>query len=157
MTLTATSDASRLEDQLCFALYAATHAITRRYRPLLDDIGLTYPQYLLMLILWQDGSATVGRIAHRLELDSHAVTPLVDRLEVAGLVRRARGTDRRHVVVAATKRGRDLQGAAARAQAQVARATGLAPVELVDLRRRLRLLADELTPETDAPRTPRAR
>lgn len=148
MTQTVTDDVPRLDDQLCFALYAATHAITRRYRPLLNEIGLTYPQYLLMLIVWQDGSATVGRIACRLELDSHAVTPLVDRLEVAGLVRRARGADRRRVVVVATKRGRDLQGAAARAQAQVAGATGLAPFELADLRRQLRLLTDQLTPET---------
>lgn len=148
MAQTDTVGVLRLDDQLCFALYAATHAITRRYRPLLDEIGLTYPQYLVMLILWQDGSATVGRIALRLELDSHAVTPLVDRLEVAGLVRRRRGTDRRRVVVAATKRGRDLEGAAARAQAEVACATGLAPLELAGLRRRLRLLADQLTPET---------
>lgn len=140
--------ALRLDDQLCFALYAATHAITRRYRPLLDEIGLTYPQYLVMLTLWQDGRASVGQIAHRLELDSHAVTPLVDRLELAGLVRRCRGTDRRQVVVAATERGRDLEGAAARVQAAVACATGLAPFELADLRRRLRLLTDELAAES---------
>ncbi len=148
MTQIDTVGIPRLDEQLCFALYAATHAITRRYRPLLDEIGLTYPQYLVMLILWQDGPATVGQIALRLDLDSHAVTPLADRLEVAGLVRRRRGTDRRQVVVAATKRGRDLEGAAARAQAEVACATGLAPLELANLRRQLRLLADQLTPET---------
>ncbi len=140
-----------LDDQLCFALYAATHAITRRYRPLLDQIGLTYPQYLVMLTLWQDGPATVGQIAHRLELDSHAVTPLVARLEVAGLVRRSRGTDRRRVVVAVTGRGRDLQAAAADAQAEVACATGLDPASLADLRRRLRALAGELSPDLALP------
>ncbi len=138
----------RLDDQLCFALYAATHAITRRYRPLLDEIGLTYPQYLLMLVLWQDGPAPVGRIARRLELDSHAVTPLVERLEVAGLVRRDRGADRRQVVVAATERGHDLRAAAAAVQAEVACATGLDPLEMTDLRRRLRALVGQLTPET---------
>ncbi|MET3807934.1 DNA-binding MarR family transcriptional regulator [Nakamurella sp. UYEF19] len=145
MTASATDDAPRLDDQLCFALYAATHAITRRYRPLLDEIGLTYPQYLLMLIMWQDGRATVGQIARRLELDSHAVTPLVTRLEAAGLVDRAAGTDRRQVMITATSRGRELQAAAARAQAQVAGDTGLAPADLADLRRRLRVLTDRLT------------
>ena len=148
MTQAETDGVVRLDDQLCFALYAATHAITRRYRPLLDEIGLTYPQYLLMLTLWQDGPAPVGRIAQRLELDSHAVTPLVERLEVAGLVRRRRGTDRRQVVVAATERGRDLEAAAVAVQAEVACATGLDPLELADLRRRLRTLAGQLTPQT---------
>ncbi len=136
----------RLDDQLCFALYAATHAIIRRYRPLLEGIGLTYPQYLVMLTLWQDGPAPVGRIARRLELDSHAVTPLVERLEVAGLVHRRRGTDRRQVVVAATGRGRDLEAAAARVQAEVACATGLDPVALADLRGHLRTLSAHLSP-----------
>lgn len=81
MAQTVTTDTLCLDDQLCFALYAATHAITRRYRPLLQEIGLTYPQYLVMLIVWQEDCATVGHIARRLELDSHAVTPLVDRLQ----------------------------------------------------------------------------
>lgn len=143
----------RLDDQLCFALYAATHAITRLYRPLLEAIGLTYPQYLLMLILWQDGCATVGQIARRLEIDSHAVTPLVARLEIAGFLHRAVGIDRRQVIVSATARGRELQKAAADAQAQVAGDTGLAPSELADLRRRLRHLTESLTHET--PRFPR--
>lgn len=136
----------RLDDQLCFALYAATHAITRRYRPLLEAIGLTYPQYLVMLTLWQDGAATVGEIARRLELDSHAVTPLVGRLEAAGLVGRRRGTDRRQVVVAATESGRELESTASAAQADVACATGLEPAELADLRDRLRDLSGQLDP-----------
>ena len=142
-----------LDDQLCFALYAATHAITRRYRPLLDEIGLTYPQYLVMLTLWQGGPASVGRIARRLELDSHAVTHLVERLEVTGLVRRRRGTDRRVVAVAATRVGRDREAAAAAVQAQVACATGLDPLGLADLRRRLHTLADQLNPQAPSPRT----
>ncbi len=141
----------RLDDQLCFALYAATHAITRRYRPLLEAIDLTYPQYLLMLTLWQDGPAPVGQIARRLELDSHAVTPLVERLVAADLVCRRRGSDRRQVVVDLTDRGRDLETAAAAAQAEVACATGLDALELADLRRRLRTLADQLAPQTRSP------
>ena len=135
----------RLDDQLCFALYAATHAITRRYRPLLDEIGLTYPQYLVMLTVWQDGPAPVGQIARRLELDSHAVTPLVDRLEAAGVVVRSRGADRRQVVVTVTEHGRELAAGAARAQADVACATGLEPAELADLRQRLHALTERLS------------
>ena len=142
----------RLDDQLCFALYAATHAITGRYRPLLDDLGLTYPQYLVMLSLWQDGPRTVGQIARRLELDSHAVTPLVGRLERSGLVTRGRGTDRRCVVVTMTDRGRDLESAAAAVQAEVACATRLPDRELADLRVRLRTLARQLR-ETPGPPT----
>ncbi|MDQ2850473.1 MAG: MarR family transcriptional regulator [Actinomycetota bacterium] len=148
MAQTVAADNVRLDDQLCFALYAATHAITRRYRPLLEEIGLTYPQYLVMLIVWEEDSTTVGRIARRLELDSHAVTPLVNRLETAGLVYRSRGTDRREVVITATTRGRDLKEPAAHAQHQVASATGLTPDQLADLRRHLRVLADQLTPAT---------
>lgn len=148
MAQTVAADNVRLDDQLCFALYAATHAITRRYRPLLEEIGLTYPQYLVMLVMWEENSVTVGRIAGRLQLDSHAVTPLVDRLEGAGLVCRSRGTDRREVVVTATTCGRDLKERAARAQRQVACATGLAPIQLADLRRQLRALTDQLTPAT---------
>jgi len=135
----------RLDDQLCFALYAATNATTRAYRPLLATLGLTYPQYLVMLALWQDGDATVGHLARRLRLDSHAVSPVVNRLEVHGHVVRRRGADRRQVVVAATAQGRELEAAASRAQAQVAHDTGLDPAELADLRGRLLELADHLT------------
>ncbi len=150
-------DALRLDDQLCFALYAATNAITRSYRPLLGEIGLTYPQYLVMLALWQDGPAPVGRIARRLELDSHAVSPLVDRLEAAGLVARRPGADRRQVLVGATEAGRDLETVAARVQARVACDTGLAPLELADLRRRLRDLAAQLAPDLRPSPQPAAR
>lgn len=156
MTQDATVGGLRLDDQLCFALYAATHAVTRRYGPLLDALGLTYPQYLVMLVLWQDGPTTVGGIARRLELASHAVTPLADRLETAGLVHRHRGADRREVVVDLTGAGADLEDAAARVQAEVACATGLAPDDLADLRRRLRALSAELGPTTRATRAPRA-
>lgn len=134
----------RLDDQLCFALYAATHAITRSYRPLLGEIGLTYPQYLVMLTLWQDGPAPIGAIARRLELDSHAVTPLVRRLEKDGFVARQRGTDRRHVVIDLTARGAELEHAAARAQREVVCGTGLSDVDLAALRRQLRDLSGEL-------------
>lgn len=134
----------RVDDQLCFALYAAGNAVTRAYRPLLARIGLTYPQYLVMMALWEDGSATVGAIAAHLQLDSHAVSPLVTRLADAGLLERGRGEDRRQVVVSLTARGRDLEQAASDAQAQVVCATGLAPSDLARLREELSALAARL-------------
>ena len=78
----------RLDDQLCFALYSATNAVVRRYRPLLAELGITYPQYLLLLVLWQDGPCTVGGLGDRLSLPPHGLSPLLDRLEQAGLVQR---------------------------------------------------------------------
>lgn len=147
------SDRLRLDDQLCFALYAATHAITRSYRPLLGEIGLTYPQYLVMLTLWQDGASPIGHIARRLELDSHAVTPLVRRLEADGHVARQRGVDRRHVVIDVTPQGAELEEAAAQAQHEVVCSTGLSDLDLAALRRQLRDLADELAPAQPAPQS----
>ena len=141
------TDALRLDDQLCFALYAATNAITRRYRPLLGELGLTYPQYLVMLVLWQDGPSSVGGLAGRLELEPHAVSPLLRRLERAGLLERRRATDRRRSIVSLTARGRALERDAARAQAAVACATGLEPDDLDRLRDRLRELAGTLASE----------
>ncbi len=73
----------RLDDQLCFALYAATNAITRAYRPLLRELGVTYPQYLTLMALWQHSTGTVSELAHRLDLPAHAMTPLPQRLEQA--------------------------------------------------------------------------
>lgn len=134
----------RLDDQLCFALYAATNAVTRSYRPLLARIGLTYPQYLVLLALWQDGPATVGAIAARLQLDSHAVSPMVGRLCEAGLVTRERQDDRRRVLVCLTEEGRDLEQAAADAQSQVVCATGLEPLHLARMRRELLEVARQL-------------
>ena len=78
--------AGRLADQLCFALYAATNAVTRTYRPLLNELGLTYPQYLVLLVLWEHDARRLGEIADALLLATHAVSPIIDRLEEAGLV-----------------------------------------------------------------------
>ncbi|GGF45832.1 MarR family transcriptional regulator [Marmoricola endophyticus] len=135
----------RLDDQLCFALYAATNAVTRVYRPLLADLGLTYPQYLVMLALWQDGEGTVGEIAARLQLDSHAVSPLVGRLVAAGLVDRVRGSDRRQVVVSLTEQGRDLEQEAVAVQTEVACASDLDAEERARMREELLALADRLS------------
>ncbi|MGY1811555.1 MarR family winged helix-turn-helix transcriptional regulator [Blastococcus sp. SYSU D00820] len=99
-----------LEDQLCFALYAASRALTARYRPQLDEIGLTYPQYLVMMLLWEEDNQTVGQLGSRLNLDSGTLSPLLKRLTAAGLVTRHRRVeDERSVSIALTEAGRSLR------------------------------------------------
>ncbi len=140
-----------LDDQLCFALYAASNAIVRAYRPLLAQIGLTYPQYIVMLTLWQDGPGTTRSIADRLRLAPNAITPLIDRLEAAGFIRRERDTsDRRVVHVKLTPTGRALRARAARVQAQVACDTGLDPQALEAMRQDLVALSLRLAERTAA-------
>jgi len=99
-----------LSEQLCFSLYAVSLAITRIYKPILDQLGVTYPQYLVLHALWEEDGRTVGAIAARLALESSNVTPLVKRLEAAGLVARARNPeDERQVQVCLTETGRALR------------------------------------------------
>lgn len=142
----------RLDDQLCFALYAATNAVTRAYRPLLGALGLTYPQYLVMLVLWQDGATAIRGIAARLQLGPSAITPLVDQLEAAGLVTRERsGADRRVVRVFLTEAGRRLEEAAAIAQEAVVCRTGLSEQDLAALRDDLNALVDRIAASDAAP------
>jgi DNA-binding MarR family transcriptional regulator len=98
-----------LDNQICFTLYATSMAITRAYKPLLDALGLTYPQYLVLSVLGEEDGLTIGGIATRLDLESSTVTPLVKRLEAAGLVARRRGVeDERRVEVTMTDAGRAL-------------------------------------------------
>ena len=99
-----------LDAQLCFALYSASLAMTKLYKPLLDRLGLTYPQYLVMLVLWEEDAMSVKEIGERLFLDSGTLTPLLKRLEAAGLVKRTRSTeDERQVIVALTPQGEGLK------------------------------------------------
>jgi DNA-binding MarR family transcriptional regulator len=111
------SDAARtltLDDQLCFSLYGASLAINRAYKPLLDALEITYPQYLVLSALWEIDGQSVGAIAERLGLDSSNVTPLVKRMEAAGLLSRERNPDdERQVVVSLTDHGRDMQARSA--------------------------------------------
>ncbi|OYX00015.1 MAG: MarR family transcriptional regulator [Caulobacter vibrioides] len=100
----------RLDNQLCFALYGAANRMTRLYRPMLDALGLTYPQYLAMLVLWEASPRTVGALGEALDLDSSTLTPLLKRLEVGGLVSRDRDPeDERRVIVTLTDKGRALR------------------------------------------------
>lgn len=115
-----------LDEQLCFALYAAQRAVTAAYRPLLDELGLTYPQYLVMLSLWEHGETTVKELTAALRLDYGTVSPLLKRLESAGLLRRERSLrDERSVRIALTGRGEQLRDRAAAVPATLAAATGL--------------------------------
>lgn len=108
-----TSDLLRLESQFCFALYSATHAVMRAYRPLLEVLGLTYPQYLVMMVLWEEPEQTVGGIADRLLLESSTLTPLLKRLETMGLIDRRRNpSNERQLLVTLTEEGRALRAKA---------------------------------------------
>ncbi len=121
----AADEALRLDRQLCFALYAASRALTRAYGPLLEPLGLTYPQYLVLLALWQDDGLSVSQLGERLALDSGTLTPLLKRLEQRGLVGRRRGEDDERVVrVSLTAAGRGLRAKARRVPAGVACAAG---------------------------------
>ncbi|MBF5041966.1 MarR family transcriptional regulator [Aggregicoccus sp. 17bor-14] len=134
-----------LEHQLCFALYAATRAMTQAYAPLLEPLGLTYPQYLVMLLLWEEDGLAVRQLGERLELDSGTLTPLLKRLEAAGLLRRARDrADERVVRIHLTAAGRSLKARARGIPRAVACSAGLQAGELTRLRTELRRLTHTL-------------
>jgi DNA-binding MarR family transcriptional regulator len=104
----------KLENQLCFPVYAASRLITRIYQPYLDEIGITYPQYLVLLVLWENDELTVNEISRKLFLNTNTTTPLLKRLEVQGLVTRRRSDeDERKVIIALTSNGKKLQTRAA--------------------------------------------
>jgi DNA-binding MarR family transcriptional regulator len=135
----------RLDRQLCFALYAASGLVTKAYRPLLEPLGLTYPQYLVMLVLWEESPRTVGELGEALDLDSGTLTPLLKRLEAAGLVSRTRDpADERRVQVTPTPKGLALRERAAAIPEAMACALPLPPADLVDLRATLQDFARKL-------------
>ncbi len=118
-------DTLKLDDFPCFAVYAAGHAFTRVYKPLLDALDLTYPQYLVMVTLWQKDRQTVGQIGAQLYLESSTLTPLLKRLEAAGLLARQRNAaDQRQVHVALTEQGRALRAKAGQVPSCVFAAAG---------------------------------
>ena len=135
----------RLEEQLCFALYSASRAVTSAYRPLLDELGLTYPQYLVLLVLWEDDACSIGQLGDRLHLDSGTLSPLLKRLEAAGLVRRQRSdTDERRVEVTLTADGRALEDRAACVPERLLGSTDADPAQLAELRDALTLITAEV-------------
>lgn len=134
-----------LDGQLCFALYSANLAMGKLYRQLLATLDLTYPQYLVMLVLWEGDGITVSDLGERLFLDSATLTPLLKRLQAAGLVQRTRGTqDERQVIVTLTDEGKALREKAGRVPEEVFCATGCDIAELDGLKHQLETLRSSL-------------
>jgi len=132
-------------DMLCFALYSANHAMTRLYRPLLQPLGLTYPQYLVLVALWSRDERRVGALGDELGLDTNTLTPLLKRMAEAGLITRSRSAeDERVVTVKLTDKGRAMEAEAERITSCVFEATGLSVAELADLRDRISRLKTEI-------------
>ncbi|MFI9339682.1 MarR family winged helix-turn-helix transcriptional regulator [Streptomyces sp. NPDC052773] len=147
MTSTPADDWLRLDRQICFSLNAASRAFNGVYRVILKDLGLTYPQYLVMLVLWEAGDQPVKRLGERLRLDSGTLSPLLKRLEAAGLVRRERSArDERSVEVRLTEEGAALRERAVEVPRRIVAATGCDVDEIRALRDRL----DQLTSALDA-------
>jgi len=135
-----------LDHQLCFALYAASLAMTKVYKPLLAPLGLTYPQYLVMLVLWETDSITVSALGERLHLDSGTLTPLLKRLQAQGLVQRLRdAADERRVRLQLTAAGRALQAQAVTVPQTIACATACELDQIQALTQQLRQLRDQLS------------
>ena len=132
------ADPLNLDQQLCFPLYAASNMLTRLYRPLLDELGLTYPQYLAMMALWQKAPCSVGELGKQLYLDSGTLTPLLKRMQTSGLVTRERDAqDERRVVVNLTDAGRAMKAQAASIPARLVCAFPMPGDDIVHLRAQL--------------------
>ncbi len=139
------ADPLKLDSMLCFAVYAAGHAFTRFYKPRLDALGLTYPQYLVFLVLWEQDGLTVKALGEKLFLDSGTITPLVKRLEARGLLRRQRDDeDERQVRIFLTPEGRALRAKALAVPLAVGKALGEQAAQAGDLRRSLQQLRERL-------------
>jgi DNA-binding MarR family transcriptional regulator len=139
-----------LENQFCFALYSASHAVTKTYKPLLDRLGLTYPQYLVMLVLWEQDAILVKDIGARLFLDSGTLTPLLKRLEANGLLERNRDPqDERQVRISLSPQGRALRTEAMAIPEQLMCASGHEALALGRLRTELSSVRDDLFKSMD--------
>jgi DNA-binding MarR family transcriptional regulator len=140
-----------LDEQFCFAIYSAGHALNRAYKPLLDRLGVTYPQYLVLLTLWEEDGQTVGRLGGRLMLESSTLTPLLKRLEAAGIIRRARSPeDERKVTVHLTPKGRRLKEKARPLPQAVLQATQCDAARLARLRDRVLEVRDQILESVEA-------
>src|SRR5437868_14916276 len=134
-----------LGNQLCFAVYSTAHAFNRLYKPLLDRLGLTYPQYLVMLVLWEQDGVAVKEIGERLYLDSGTLTPLLKRMEAAGLVKRTRSTeDERQVLIALTPQGQALKEKARTVPQSILAASACSLTELSMMKNEIVALRDRL-------------
>lgn len=121
-------DCLKLENQVCFPLYACSKEIVRRYRPLLDELDLTYTQYITMMVLWEQGDSTVNDLGERLFLDSGTLTPLLKNLESKGYVRKERSKeDERSVIISLTEEGRNLRNRAVKVPGAMSSCIQLSP------------------------------
>ena len=136
-----------LEDQLCFDLYAASRALTNAYRPVLAELGLTYPQYLVMIVLWEQDGRTVRELVDTLRLDHGTLTPLLRRMETHGLVTRTRSSsDERFVEIKLTEAGNDLRVHASRIHCDMKDALALSQAEFSSLQASLRVVTERVDP-----------
>jgi len=150
----ADADWLRLDQQLCFALYSSSLAMTKLYKPLLEPLGLTYPQYLVMLVLWEQDGISVSALGQRLSLDSGTLTPLLKRLEAAVLIARRRASDdERRVDIFLTPSGAALKAQALSIPTQLACASACSLEELSSLTRRLHELRKQLASAGLSPST----
>jgi MarR family transcriptional regulator, organic hydroperoxide resistance regulator len=141
----AAEQALRLDNQICFAVYSAAHAFNRVYKPLLDRLGLTYPQYLVMLVLWERDNIPLKDIGERLFLDSGTLTPLLKRLEATGLIKRTRSAeDERQVLIELTREGHALREQAKAVPQSILAASGCSVGELVAIKNEIVALRDRL-------------
>jgi DNA-binding MarR family transcriptional regulator len=146
---TPTNDVPQLDDQLCFALYATSLAMSKLYRKLLHKLGITYSQYLVLMVLWQQDEQTVSSIGERLQLDSATLTPLLKRMESADLVTRVRAaSDERQVIVSLTPHGSAMRKEAAAFPPQLLGASGCALQDIVGLKQQLDTLRENLAKNT---------
>jgi DNA-binding MarR family transcriptional regulator len=140
----------QLDQQLCFALYSSSLAMTKLYKPLLAPLGITYPQYLAFLVLWERDGLAVGELGERLFLDSGTLTPLLKRMEASGWLKRERAADdERRVILTLTPEGRALRQKARRVPLQLAEATQCDVGELAALTQRLQQLRSQLLDAAD--------
>ena len=132
-------------EMICFSLYSATHAMQHAYKPLLEALGLTYPQYLVLVALWAEDGQTVGQLGQALQLESNTLTPLLKRMQAQGLVLRARDSrDERQVRVRLTEAGREMQDRAAAIPGCILERSGMTLAALTALRDQVNTLRDQL-------------
>ncbi|HYQ56046.1 MAG TPA: MarR family transcriptional regulator [Draconibacterium sp.] len=138
----------KLGNQLCFPIYAASRLITRTYQPMLDELGITYPQYLVLMVLWEHDSMPVNKIAKKLILNTNTITPLLKRMEIQGIVKRTRSDeDERKVTVSLTDKGKQLRTLAVEIPEKLVAKLDTAKIsveELIDLRDKLNRLIDSM-------------
>jgi DNA-binding MarR family transcriptional regulator len=135
----------KLDNQLCFPFYAVSRLIIRRYQPYLDGLGITYPQYLVLLVLWEKDGQPVNDLSKRLHLNTNTITPLVQRLEAMGIVEKRKGTDdERKMYVHLTSKGQEMENQAAGIPFKLMEGFDWPPEDLFDLREKLNQITQKL-------------